>query len=87
MDDIINLDTTKLQTEATGQKIVKDIQEWLLTRSSSQETAVLPDDKVQRLLVGVCTFFFLKIHNLSPTIVPISSNVTYYYIFLGLQPT
>ena len=53
VDAIINLDTQKLQTETTGAKIIEEIQEWLLTRVSSQETAVLPDDKVQRLLVGV----------------------------------
>ena len=53
VDAIITLDTTKLKTEATGEKIIKEIQEWLLTRVSSQETAVLPEDKMQRLLMGV----------------------------------
>ena len=53
LDEIINLDTTKLQTETTGEKIVAEIQAWLLTKASSQETAVLPEDKLQRLLVGV----------------------------------
>ena len=47
VDAIINLDTQKLQTETTGAKIIEEIQEWLLTRVSSQEMAVLPDDKVQ----------------------------------------
>ena len=32
---------------------MKQIQEWLLTKVSSSETAVLPEDKMQRLLVGV----------------------------------
>ena len=53
VDGMINLDTQKLQTEAMGEKIIKEIQEWLLTRVGSQETAVLPEDKIQRLLVGV----------------------------------
>ena len=53
VDDIINLDTQKLQTEVTGAKIVQEIQEYLLTQVSSQKTAVLPEDKMQRLLVGV----------------------------------
>ena len=35
LDAIINLDTTKLQTEATGERIVREIQEWLLTKVSS----------------------------------------------------
>ena len=60
MDELINLNTTKLQIGATGEWIVKKIQEWLLTRVSSQETAVLPEDKVQRLLVGVSMSIILK---------------------------
>ena len=53
VDEIINLNTQKLQMEATGAKIVAEIQDWLLTRVGSQETAVLPEDKMQCLLVGV----------------------------------
>ena len=47
IDEIINLDTQKLQTETTGAKIVSEIQDWLLTGVSSQETAILPEDKMQ----------------------------------------
>ena len=68
VDAIINLDTQKLQTETTGAKIIEEIQEWLLTRVSSQETAVLPDDKVQRLLVGVSIYtlyYFLLVNFLT----------------------
>ena len=53
VDEIINLDTQKLQTETTGAKIVSEIQDWLFTRVSLQETAVLLEDKMQRLLVGI----------------------------------
>ena len=53
MDKIINLDVQKLQTETTGAKIVGEIQDWLLTRVSLQETVVLPVDKMQCLLIGV----------------------------------
>ena len=53
LDEAINLDTSKIQTETTGEKIVKQIQEWLLTKADSSETAVLPEDKMQKLLVGV----------------------------------
>ena len=59
IDEIINLDTQKLQTETTGAKIVSKIQDWLLTRVSSQETAILPEDKMQRLLVGVSNLLLL----------------------------
>ena len=53
LEEAINLDASRLQTETTGEKIVKQIQEWLLTKVNSSETAVLPEDKMQRLLVGV----------------------------------
>ena len=53
LDEAINLDTSRIQTETTGEKIIKQIQEWLLTKADSSETAVLPEDKMQKLLVGV----------------------------------
>ena len=53
IDRMINLDTAQLQTETTGVKIVQKLQEYLLTQMSASETAVLPEDKIQRLLVGV----------------------------------
>ena len=53
VEEAINLDASKLETETTGERIVKQIQEWLLTKVSSSETAVLPEDKMQKLLVGV----------------------------------
>ena len=59
VDKIINLDTQKLQTETMGAKIVSEIQDWLLTLVSSQETAVLPEDKMQCLLVGISNLSLL----------------------------
>ena len=53
IDRMINLDTSQLQTKTTGAKIVQKLQEYLLTQMSASETAVLPEDKIQRLLVGV----------------------------------
>ena len=53
VDEALNLDTSKLETEVTGERIVKEIQEWLLLQKKSWGTAVLPEDKTQRLLVGV----------------------------------
>ena len=53
VDEIINLDTSLLQTETMGEKIVRELQEWLLTNPAAPNMAVLPDDKIQRILVGV----------------------------------
>ena len=50
---MINLDTAELKTEETGQKIIQKLQEWLLQKSSGDMVAILPEDKIQRLLVGV----------------------------------
>ena len=63
VNEVINLDPTKIKPETTGRQIVQQIQEWLLTKAGSSETAVLPEDKTQRLLVGVCKFeLFLTFH-------------------------
>ena len=59
MDKIINLDMQKLQTETTGAKIVGEIQDWLLTHMSLQETVVLPEGKMQCLLVSVSVCYNL----------------------------
>ena len=53
VDEIINLDTSLLQTETMGEKIIRELQEWLLTNPAAPNMAVLPDDKIQRILVGV----------------------------------
>ena len=62
VNEIINLDTQKLQTEVTGAKIVQEIQDYLLTHVSLQETTVLPKDKKQRLLVGVSNSKFCLLY-------------------------
>ena len=61
VNEVINLDTSKLQVEATGARIVQQIQEWLLTKVSSDEVATLPEDMTQRMLVGVCSNLSLRI--------------------------
>ena len=53
VDKIINLDTSQLKTEETGEKIVTKLQQWLLTKTEPDQRTVLPEDKIQRLLVGV----------------------------------
>ena len=50
---MINLDPEQLKTETTGEHIVRQLQEYLLSRTNPDERAVLPDDKIQQLLVGV----------------------------------
>ena len=53
-DDIINIDTSLLHTESTGEKIVRELQEWLMKTQEAIPMAILPEDKIQRILVGVC---------------------------------
>ena len=50
---MVNLDTRQLHIETTGQKIIKQLQEYLLSKVSADEQAVLPENEIQRLLVGV----------------------------------
>ena len=56
LNKMVNLDTKQLHTETTGEKIVKQLQEYLLNKVSANEWAVLPEDKIQCLLVGVTYF-------------------------------
>ena len=53
VDEVINLDPTKLKAEETGERIVHKIQEWLISEISAGERAALPEDVTQRLLVDV----------------------------------
>ena len=62
MNEVINLDASQIQTEMTGAQIVKEIQEWLLSKEVPEEIVVLPEDTTQHLLVGLsmfCIFFYL----------------------------
>ena len=85
MDKILTLDTQQLQMETTGEKIIQEIQEWLLTRASSQEAAVLQDDKAQRLLVGVHTFPSFKRLFIN-RLIPIQFSVIMTDSLPGIQP-
>ena len=40
-------------SKQSGERCIRNIQEWLLNEVSSSETAILPEDKLQRILVGV----------------------------------
>ena len=53
---MINLDPEQLKTETTGEHIVRQLQEYLLSKMDPKERAVLPEDKIQRLLIGVSIY-------------------------------
>ena len=42
--------------EETGEHIIRKIQDWLATESSSGQVASLPEDTTHHLLVGVSIF-------------------------------
>ena len=44
------------KTEESGDRCVRRIQEFLINEMSSAECGVLPEDKLQRLMVGVSLF-------------------------------
>ena len=50
------------KTEEAGERCVRRIQEFLLNEMSSGECGVLPEDKLQRLMVGVS--FTTHLHEL-----------------------
>ena len=58
INEVINLDPSKLKVEETGECIVRKIQDWLATKSSSKQMASLPEDTTRHLLVGVSIFSF-----------------------------
>ena len=55
------LDMGKLpKVEESGERCIRKIQEFIINELSSSEAAVLPEDKLQRLIVGVCKFLQLS---------------------------
>ena len=54
LSKIAGMDLAKLPgVEQSGERCIRNIQEWLLHEVSSEEAAVLPEDKLQRIMVGV----------------------------------
>ena len=39
--------------EKSGERLIQDVQEWMLNERSSKECAVLPEDTLQCIMVGV----------------------------------
>ena len=55
MDKLAGFDLRTLpNVEETGESCVRKIQEYMLHDLSSKEAAILPEDKLQKLAVGVC---------------------------------
>ena len=57
LSKMANLDMAKLpKVEEYGKRCVRRIQEFIINELSSSEAAVLPEDKLQQLVVGVSGF-------------------------------
>ena len=55
MDKLTGFDLRTLpNVEEAGESCVRKIQEYMLHDISSKEAAILPEDKLQKLAVGVC---------------------------------
>ena len=81
------LDMGKLpKVEESGKTCIRKIQEFIINELSSSEATVLPEDKLQQLVVGVCKF--LQLFN---ELEFASFYLSYIYkpefAFLGSQPT
>ena len=62
LSKIASMDLSKLPgVEQSGERCIRNIQEWLLHEVSSSETTILPEDKLQHILVGVCKLLFLTL--------------------------
>ena len=60
LSKLADLDMSKLpKTEESGDRCVRRIQEFLINEMPSAECGILPEDKLQRLMVGV-SFFFIQ---------------------------
>ena len=60
MDLLAGFDLNKLpKTEEAGERCIRKIQEYMIHDVSSKEVAVLPEDKLQKLAVGVCGYLQL----------------------------
>ena len=69
MDLLAGFDLRKLpKVEEAGKGCIRKIQEFMIHDVSSKEVAILPEDKLQKLAVGVCqtsTFKFASYSNSS----------------------
>ena len=88
LSKIAGMDLAKLPgVEQSGERCIRNIQEWLLHEVSSEETAILPEDKLQHIMVGVCIFISF-LFKCELEFVSFYSSISYKlgFIFLGMQP-
>ena len=65
LSKMADLDMGKLpKVEESGERCMRRIQEFIINELSSSEAAVLPEDKLQRLVVGVSGFFLQTFNEL-----------------------
>ena len=88
LSKIAGMDLEKLPgVEQSGERCIRNIQEWLLHEVSSDETAILPGDKLQRIMVGVC-ISFLPVYKLEfATYFCFIYHELEFSCSVGLQPT
>ena len=61
LSKLADLDMKKLpHPEESGDRCIRHIQEFLINEMSSTECGVLPEDKLQQLVVGVSTLSFFQ---------------------------
>ena len=59
LSKMADIDMKKLpKVEEVGDRCIRRIQEFIINKLSSEESAVLPEDKLQHLVVGVSNFEF-----------------------------
>ena len=75
------LDMGKLpKVEESGERCIRRIQEFIINELSSSEAAVLLEDKLQRLVVGVCnSYSFLTNSSLFLSIFYESTNLSLHF--------
>ena len=80
------LDIGKLpKVEESSERCIRKIQEFMINELSSSEAAVVPEDKLQWLVVRVCNFLQFS-NELEFTSFCLSSIYKPEFAFLGSQP-
>ena len=81
---LADFDAAKLpKMEKSGERLLRDVKEWTLQELTSKECTVLPEDKLQRIMVGVMTFslLFFLFSNYTITIEVIHFQHSYFLNF------
>ena len=87
LSKIAGMDLAKLPgVEQSGERCIRNIQEWLLHEVSSEEAAVLPEDKLQRIMVGVCIFISSSLLRCKLEFATFYSSISYKLGFVFYRP-